>query len=254
MRIAAKNGLDLYNLIGFKLFIMKSVLKNIGLIYILLLGFICNSNAQTANKSTDGGLFYFPSQLPDVKDLNDDKMDDFRNKWYSRHLASLNEPILFNKTGESLKVFRYTNLGTFSNPYVIRVELLDTIVTFNFKLTDGKGGYGTGKIIKEYQKQLPIAEWNRILSKVESTHFWDLHSFRKYTKDGVEYVIMDGSEWIFEGLIGEKYHFVTRNTPESYDDKDYASLCRLMYEYFLSIDKEATRKNDPHLVNFKPKK
>jgi len=232
---------------------MKSFLKDISLIIIVLLGFVPNADSQKANKSNVGGLLYFPLQISDVKEELDDKMDDFRNRWYSRHLVSMNEPVLYDKIDQKCKIFRYTNLGTDSNPFVIRVELIDSIVIFNYKLTDGKGGYGTGKIIKEFQRQLPIAEWNRIVAKVESTHFWDIHSYRRFIENGTEYVILDGAEWIFEGLIGDKYHFVTRNTPASYDDKEYASLCNLMYEYFLVIDKEATRKNDPHLVNFKLK-
>jgi hypothetical protein len=40
----------------------------------------------------------------------------------------------------NLRVFRYTNLGTFSNPFTIRVDLLDSVVIFNYKLTDGEGG------------------------------------------------------------------------------------------------------------------
>jgi len=236
---------------------MKSFLKDSSLIFIILLGFVSNSNSQKADKSDVGGLLYFPLQISDVKEGVDDKMGDHQNRWYSRHLASMNEPVLFDKTNENLKVFRYTNLGSDNNPYTIRIELIDSIVILNYKLTDGKGGYGTGKIIKEFQKQLPIAEWNRILAKVESTHFWNIHSFRRFIEDGVEIMNLDGAEWIFEGLIEDKYHFVTRNTPESTDDKDYASLCNLLYEYFLVIDKEATReatrKNDPHLVNFKLK-
>lgn len=158
------------------------------------------------------------------EDVND-KMRNFRNKWYSKHLASMNEPVLYDKIDMGLKVFRYTNLGTNSNPFVIRVELIDSIVNFNYRISDGKGGYGTGKLIKEIQIQLPVSDWNKILDKVESTKFWDLHSYRSFDSNGNRMVILDGTEWIFEGLIGEKYHFVTRNTPESYYDKDYASLC-----------------------------
>jgi hypothetical protein len=232
---------------------MMSFIKNISLIFIIVFGFISNVDSQKVEKSNVGGLMYFPLQISDVKEEVDDKMGDFQNRWYSRHLASMNEPVLFDKTNENFKVFRYTNLGSDNNPYTIRIELIDSIVILNYKLTDGKGGYGTGKIIKEFQKQLTIAEWNRILAKVESTHFWNIHSFRRIIEGSVEIMDLDGAEWIFEGIIGNKYHFVTRNTPEGTDDKDFASLCNLLYEYFLVIDKEATRKNDPHLVNFKLK-
>jgi hypothetical protein len=216
---------------------MKRSIKNFVLIFILVFGFSGNSDSQSAVKTNVSGPLYFPAQLPDEKDLINDKMDDFRNKWYSRHLASLKEPILFNKTGDNFHVFRYTNLGTFSNPFCIRVELNDSIVTINYKQTDGKGGYGTGKLIEDIHKQLTIEDWKSLLAKVESTRFWDMATYRRFIENGTETVTLDGTEWIFEGLIGGKYHIVTRNTPESNDDKDYASLCNLMYDFYSVIKK-----------------
>lgn len=229
---------------------MKSYLKDISLIFIFLLGIVSNTNSQKTDKSNVGGLKYFPLQLSETKVEVDDKMGDSQNNWYSRHLASMNEPILFDKADDKLKVFRYTNLGTFSNPFTIRVELHDSIVIINYKQTDGQGGYGAGKLIKDIQKQISITDWNRILAKVESSHFWEMHTYRRFDPD---FSILDGTEWIFEALIGGKYHFVTRNTPENEGDKDYASLCNLIYEYYLVIDKANTLKNDPHLVNIKLK-
>lgn len=212
---------------------MKISFKIVSLIFILFFEFNCNSNSQTAEKSKVGEYSYFPSQQSDLDVQIDDKMDDFRNKWYSEHLASMNEPILFNKTGNNLNVFRYTNLGTFSKPYSIRVELHDSIVIIYYKQTNGKGGYGAGRLIKDIQKQLSIKDWNNLNSQVKLTHFWTTPSFK--IKVSSEYLegTMDGSEWIFEGLIGEKYHFVTRNSPENTKDKDFASLCNFVYDLYL---------------------
>lgn len=173
---------------------------------------------------------YFPFGLG-LKELSE---SPFRNGWYYRHLKSMNEPILYDKTDKNLKVFRFTNLGTFSNPFTIRVELIDSIVIFNYKLTDGEGGYAIGKVIKNIQEKLLITDWNKLFAKVESIHFWDMHSYRSFDPNGV---INSGTEWIFEGLIGGKYHFVTRNTPDSYGEKEFVSLCNLMNGFFLSIDK-----------------
>ncbi|HEY5589602.1 MAG TPA: hypothetical protein VIK55_01170 [Paludibacter sp.] len=232
---------------------MKSLLKVIGLIFIIIMGFAIKTNSQTANKSNVGGLLYFPLQLSDVKGEVDDKMDDFQNKWYSKHLGSMNEPILYDKADKNLKIFRYTNLGTWTNPFIIRVELKDSIVIINYKRTNGKGGYGTGKVIKDIQKQLLITDWNKLFAKVDSIHFWNMHSFQNFVSNGVQMVIMDGTEWIFEGLKGDKYHFVTRNTPDSYGDKAYASLCNLMSDLFLSVDKATTLEKDQHLEKIKLK-
>ena len=39
-------------------------------------------------------------------------------------------------------------------------------------------------------------------------------------------MILDGEEWILEVLIDEKYHVVKRNSPDVYDGKNYAELCK----------------------------
>lgn len=41
-------------------------------------------------------------------------------------------------------------------------------------------------------------------------------------------MIFDGEEWILEVLIDGKYHFVTRNSPDIYDGREYAELCKLV--------------------------
>jgi hypothetical protein len=173
---------------------------------------------------------YFPFGVG-LKELSE---SPFRNGWYYRHLKSMNEPILYDKTNKNLRVFRYTNLGTFSNPFTIRVELIDSIVIFNYKLTDGEGGYTIGKLKKDIREKLLITDWNKLFAKVESIHFWDMHTYRNFDPNGV---INSGTECIFEGLIGDKYHFVTRNTSDRYGDKEFTSLCNLMDGLFLSIDK-----------------
>lgn len=158
----------------------------------------------------------------------------FRNGWYFKHLKSMNEPRFYDKTSKNLRVFRYTNLGTFSNPFTIRVELIDSTVIINYKLTDGEGGYAIGKLIKDIRKELLLTDWNKLFAKVESIHFWDMQSYRNFDPNAV---INAGTECIFEGLIGDKYHFVTRYIPDRYEDKEFASLCNLMNGIFLSIDK-----------------
>ena len=173
---------------------------------------------------------YFPFGVG-LKELSE---SPFRNGWYYRQLKSMNEPLLYDKTTKNLKVFRYTNLGAFSNPFIIRVELIDSMVVINYKLTDGEGGYKIGKLKKDVQYKLLISDWNKLFSKVVSIHFWDMHSYRNFDPNGV---INSGIECTFEGLIGDKYHFVTRYTPDIYGDKELDSLCNLMNGFFLSIDK-----------------
>lgn len=92
---------------------MKSYIKVISLIFMLIMGIVSFTNSQKSDISNVGGLKYFPLQLSETKVEVDEKMGDSKNNWYSRHLASTNEPILFDKTNRKWKVLRYTNLGTF---------------------------------------------------------------------------------------------------------------------------------------------
>lgn len=230
---------------------MKLKFTGICLLFITLIGFILNANAQTAEKKSCCGFFYFPSQISDsIVDI-DDKLDDFRNYWYSKRLAYMNEPILCDKTNNHLNIFRFTHIGSRTNPYAIRVELIDSIVFINYKQTDGNSGEYERPFIKEIQKKMQISDWKMLLSKVEKAHFWDMHTYRKNKYNAC--VPFDPAEWIFEGLKGDKYHFVTRDSPECNNELDYLELCKMFSDFFTETEKFFAPKKDPHLVNMKLK-
>ena len=145
----------------------------------------------------------------------------FRNKWYSKHLNSLKEISLFDKKNENLKIVRYTNLGTWSNPFVYKMVNQNDKIILTYSQTDGLGGYQTGKIIKEYTKKINLEKWNNFISKANDVNFWKMG-----THDPK--IVLDGEEWILEILIEGKYHLVTRNSPENNDDLNFAALCTLL--------------------------
>ena len=196
---------------------------------------------ELGNKMLKNDMLYFPSLSKEFtkrqKDCIEkkespcnfpepnDSLSDFVNQWYSRHLYSMKAPILFNKTDKQLKVFRYTNLGTWSNPISYQIELNDSIVTITYKRTKGLGGYKAGRLIKNKHRTLQLQDWEALLTKVDSTNFWTIPSHDTN-------MILDGAEWIFEGLFDNKYHIVTRNSPDDYGGKDYASLCNFIEELY----------------------
>ena len=147
-----------------------------------------------------------------------DTLSDFVNGWYSKHLISLKEPILYNQVDTGKKVVRFTHLGTWSQPYSIRIENSDGKITGTYNKTKGLGGYDAGRRIKHEEKILKIENWNSMLSKINDG-FWSIPTHDPN-------MILDGEEWILEVLIDEKYHVVTRNSPEIYDGKNYAELCK----------------------------
>ncbi|MCX8523251.1 hypothetical protein OF897_04850 [Chryseobacterium formosus] len=156
-----------------------------------------------------------------IRNGPNDSLSLFVNKWYSKHLNSLKEVSLFDKKNENLKIIRYTNLGTWSNPFVYKMELQNDQTILTYSQSDGLGGYQTGKIIKEYTEKMSVEKWNNLFSKANDINFWNMETHGSN-------IILDGEEWILEILIDGKYHLVTRNSPENNNDQEFAELCKLL--------------------------
>ena len=45
--------------------------------------------------------------------------------------------------------------------------------------------------------------------------------------------ILDGAEFVLEALINGRYHFVMRNSPKYYDEKEYDELCNLILQAYI---------------------
>ena len=177
--------------------------------------------------------FYFPplsienkqKQAECIKSENypcifeqNDTFSDFVNEWYSTHLASMKEPILYNQIGKGRKVIRFTHLGTWSRPYSYRIENNNGQITGTYNKTKGLGEYDAGQRIKHEEKELTISGWDSLSRKIDST-FWKIQTHDPN-------MILDGEEWILEVLINDRYHVVSRNSPENYGGKKYAELCK----------------------------
>jgi hypothetical protein len=234
--------------------IMKFKFTSICLIFIISIVFITTANSQTEMKNSVCGLLYFPSQKSDTIVEIDDILDDFRNNWYSKRLAYMNEPIFLDKTDKDLHIFRFTHIGLRTNPFAIRVELIDSTAVVYYKQTDGNGDEYERPFIKEIQKKLQISDWKILLSKVDEAHFWDMHTYREKVYNGIGCIPFDPAEWILEGFIGDKYHFVTRDSPECNNELIYIELCNMFSDLFSATEKALSPKKDPHLVNLRLKK
>ena len=159
----------------------------------------------------------FPCNFPKPND----SLCDFVNTWYSKHLRSMKEPILYKMRNENKEIVRFTLLGTWSNPFSYRIENSDGEITLTYNKTKGLGGYSAGRRIKHDQKILKFETWEILLEKIDSIDFWNIDTHDPN-------MILDGEEWILEVLIDGKYHFVTRNSPDIYDGQEYSELCKLV--------------------------
>ena len=213
----------------------RQLIINIGLILTLTSCAVFNSDLRYKPNSIDE--YYFPllsaeftrrqndciekKEFPCNFPEPNDSLSDFVNEWYSKHLKSMKEPVLYKLQNEDKKIIRFTHLGTWSNPFSYRIENSNGQITLTYSKTKGLGGYDAGRRIEHEQKIIKSETWENIMEKIDSVNFWNIGTHDPN-------MILDGAEWILEVLIDGKYHFVTRNSPENYGGKEYAELCKLV--------------------------
>jgi hypothetical protein len=91
------------------------------------------------------------------------------------------------------------------------------------KVSDGAGGYETGKIIFDTSLNLTQKQIDTVNLKLDAAKFW---TFQTETRDENG---ADGSDWIIEVYKEYTYHMVVRWTPEK------GTAFRRIGEYLLSI-------------------
>lgn len=179
----------------------------------LMLTFV-TGNCQTTNPQ------YFPNKVF-VDSDNDQDSNDFLVKWYSDMLIALEEPSLFQISQESnSQCYRFLWLRTFHKPMSFRIVVSANGSGVLFvKISDGQGGYGASKLIKELTMQLKNYQIDEFLSKIEKACFWDLSTNEppdiQYDEDGnIPFIVIqtDGAQWIYEGVKDGVYHVVERNS------------------------------------------
>ena len=219
---------------------MKNPLLKYSILFLLLLSSCRIIYPDIKYEPIKFGAFYFPT-YDEVKfkekqiasgNFNqwvytgpNDSLDEFTNQWYSKHLNSLGEPILYTKTNKQKNIIRFTHLGTWSKPFSYRLEKKGEKLKITYNQTRGLGGYKAGRRIKHKTKEIKLEKWEQIIEKVDNIDFWNIETHDPN-------MILDGAEWILEILIDEKYHLVTRNSPEVYDGKEYAELCEMIVNTF----------------------
>ena len=185
-------------------------MKSISLYLFIIISFVgCDIRKQSIIVSkTSKSEYFFPLKKENTKEEINKKLDVSTNEWYSKHLHSLKEPILYKRINLKDEIYRYTNLGTWDNPYSIRVEKKDSMVIIIKKRTNGQGGYKSGRLIENKSKYISLNKWNRLTKEIESVDFWNIQTHK-------DNYIDDGTQWILEGVKEGEYHFVARNSPDS---------------------------------------
>ncbi len=159
---------------------------------------------------------------------NRQKFAMLSNKWFSKQLNGLGEPIISEKYKN--ETYRFTWLRTFHNPISVRIEKRIDKYFLTLKRTNGAGGYEPGKLINNEEFQISDEEWNNIKMKIYNINFWKIP-----TIEMSNFIVADGAIWILEANKEKSYKMVYRNSASKSEVKE---ICK----YLLKLSKLKIRK------------
>lgn len=175
---------------------------------IQLSSFLGDSIHNKKHKEYTQESFHFPlwafKTLPDDWETNYclNLMDKFifsELEGFSSDLTAMNESILVNST---LNIFRYTELPTTGNFYVISLKNENNKVTLYWKVFENMANNKPGKKIIDKNKQLQLSDWTKFTDKINEKNFWNIPP--RSVTGGM--CVIDGSISIFEGKELGKYN------------------------------------------------
>lgn len=120
------------------------------------------------------------------------------------HLAAMNEPSLWRST-RKIETYRLLWLRSFHAPMVFRLIIKpDGTSELITKKTSGQGGFEPGTLMTNKATQINKKETETLLEKLAQIKFWELPA------NEPDSIVLDGSQWIIEGVKDDKYLRVDR--------------------------------------------
>jgi hypothetical protein len=149
---------------------------------------------------------FFPPQQKD----GPGGISEFRNKWYSKHVAAMGEPSLWglSRDDHGAEAYRYLALPSFDHPIGVRITRRGTGAALRVVVLSGAGGYKPGHVAIDRTLSLDAGQWAELQEQIEAANFWSLPT--KEPKDSGN----DGTQFIVEGVRAGRYHVVDRWEPD----------------------------------------
>jgi hypothetical protein len=148
---------------------------------------------------------FFPARVlePDRPDL-----DEFRRRWYAKHLSAMDEPSLSCGATTEAETYRFVWLRTFDRPVAVRVSRVGRDARLTAVESTGAGGYAPGTAAKRVSRTLSPPEWQALEAALRRADFWTTPTAPHAGEQG-----LDGAQWIIEARRGPAYHVVDRWSP-----------------------------------------
>jgi len=154
---------------------------------------------------------YFP---PGIFDRMPQKDESIASR-YGKFLHALHEPSLWElwQQKPEAEEYRFLWLRTLDHPIAVRIVVRQSGSGWiHSEMTGGKGGYEPGRIVHYNVSWLTGNRTQSFLRELESAGFWDLP-----TRQATDEIVLDGADWILEGMKNGQYHLIGRYAPNASD-------------------------------------
>lgn len=146
------------------------------------------------------------------------KVDSFAIGNYSDELYLMKEPLLCNNKYNK-ECFRFTWLRSFDFPVVLRLEKVDTLVYLIEKVYNKN----TNNIYKNDTIKLSMKDWVSFNNCLNEINYWEISTLTNELIFGC-----DGADWLLEGRLKNKYHVVSRWSPDKKRDYKFKNACVML--------------------------
>ena len=151
---------------------------------------------------------YFPAFIVRENQATTTDIDDVLQKIYSSVLYSAQEPILYNYY-LGISVYRFTWLRTFHKKIILSFSRNNTSINLTtIQLEFSGSGKGDAVVLSDETKPLTVQDWEEFERLLHAYSFW---SAKPCIDDQPA---RDGSSWIIEAHVEDRYWFVNRWSPD----------------------------------------
>ena len=144
-----------------------------------------------------------PTYFPPSTFSNDMHVDDFMQQWFGKHLRSMDEPRLCSE--RDADTLRLLTLPTFHEPRLVRIERHVDAIQIVAKQTNGRGGYGPGRLTTDKMIESTVGTFDEAISALKSMNFWDLPSMD-------DAAVKDGTKFVIEATVCSVYNVLVRSS------------------------------------------
>jgi hypothetical protein len=143
---------------------------------------------------------------------------------YAKYLAALKESSLWELSRQDprAEVYRFLWLRSFDNPIAVRLVVTRDGGRLISKMTSGQGGFEPGHLALNRESRLSKEATEWFLAEVKHARFWDIPTL------GGSRAVLDGAEWVIEGVKQGRYHVVDRSSPDRNDPAHVLGIALLI--------------------------